>query len=97
MHVIMDILITTKTKGGRQISLRKKHETSLYPIPGIKIEDSAWAPSFKVPADISCNFDEEYYILSFKNVLLDTDGVCEEEEKMYRIHGWESLNEIEVK
>lgn len=91
MKVILDIAIVLKGKHVHTM-LRKEYDTELYPIPGIKIEDSAWKDA-KVPVSITCNFDEGYYLLNFKSVEIDTEENCKREAEMYKGHGWKRPSE----
>jgi hypothetical protein len=86
MKVIMDITIAVKGKHIHSI-LRKEYDTKITPAPGIEIEDSAWKNS-KIPTAITCNFHDEYYLINFETVQLDTDTDCKREADMYRLHGW---------
>jgi len=86
MKIILDIAIVVKGKHLHS-KLRKEYDTELLPIPGIKIEDSAWKED-KIPASITCNFDEGYYLLNFQDVQFNTKEDCKQEEEMYRLHGW---------
>ena len=72
MKVILDIsILVLAKKPPLRTMLRKIYETGLYPIPGIKIADSAWKEP-KKPKSISCSFDAECYNLLFENVEKDT-------------------------
>ena len=89
MKIILDISIFIKGKHLHSM-LRKEFDTELYPIPGIRIEDSAWKEA-KVPVSITCNFDEGYYLLRFQKVELGTEEKCKKEEEMYILHSWKKL------
>jgi len=88
MKLIFDISIVLKGKHEHKM-LRKEVEivTSMFPFPGIQIEDSAWREP-KIPLSITCNFKEGYYHLYFGKVVLGTMGFCEQEVEMYRRHDW---------
>ncbi|NQU79740.1 hypothetical protein HQ545_08285 [Candidatus Woesearchaeota archaeon] len=90
MKVILDISIHVKGKGVHT-TLRKEHETELYP-PSleIEIEDSAWTEP-KTPSSITCKFDHKYYYLAFPKVEFGTKKDCEDEVKMYKLQGWKDL------
>lgn len=91
MKIIFDTAVVLK---GRHVHtlLRKEFDSSLLPMPGIEIEDSAWKDS-KLPLSIVCNFEGEYYLLRFKSVELDTEDQCNQEVAMYRSHGWKKPTE----
>ncbi len=89
MTVILDIGV--KAKGVRGVTLLRKiyEDTNIIPVPGVEIEDSAWKKP-RAPAVITCSLDEGYYHLSFESDELPSKEAREQEEAMYRLHGWKN-------
>lgn len=88
----MDISIVCKSVAGEHAFLRKEFESDIIPIPGMFIEDTAWKKPRK-PAEITCNFDGQYYHVQFEDVEIQKPDALEREAEMYRGHGWKSPSE----
>ena len=86
MKIILAITFSVKGKYVHSM-LRKEYDSDLFPVPGVKIEDSAWKEP-KIPTSITCNFVEGYYLLNFQSVELGADSDVEPEKQMYFEHGW---------
>lgn len=87
MLVIMDIHIVTRTSVHEL--LRKEIETTLVPIPSVQIEDSAWREPRK-PASIVCDFQENYYLLTFESEEHNSEEAAKKAVEMYVSHGWKA-------
>ena len=94
MQIIYDfsIICSDGNRGHVHAMLRKTYESNLIPSVGMQFEDRAWTERRK-PLTITCNFDEGYYHLQFDAVELLDRGHCEQEEIMYRSHGWRKPGE----
>ena len=94
MNIIydLDIICKKENRGHVHAMLRKTYESNLIPSAGMLFEDSAWREP-REPLTITCNFEEGYYLLRFDVIEMPDRGSAEQEEKMYRSHGWRKPGE----
>jgi len=92
MKIVMDIFLTRGPKGGIRILRKVYSDSKVVPVPGVYIEDSAWKDA-KLPARVTCSPSENYYHVQFETVKLDSEKASEQEEQMYRGHGWKPASE----
>jgi len=89
MKLVMDIRLTRGPGGGIRILRKVYVDSQVVPVPGAYIEDSAWKDP-KLPKRITCSLTGNYYHIEFETVKLKSEGASDEEERIYRFHGWKS-------
>ena len=89
MKIVMDISFTHGPKGDMRTLRRVYPDSSVVAAPGVYIEDSAWKDP-KLPERITCFPSKSYYHVEFETVKLKSERAIDEEERVYRYHGWKS-------
>jgi hypothetical protein len=87
MEIIFNVVITNSETNKVHSMLRKTQQSDIVPCPDMLFEDAAWKEA-KKPLSVTCNFAERYYLITFKEIDLSNEDLCERERKMYNGHDW---------
>jgi hypothetical protein len=87
MNIILDIEITNAESNKVYCRLHKVHDRGWFPVPGIHIEDSAFAEA-RMPNRYTINFEENHCHLHLDGEVGRDEKHCKEIEELYEAHGW---------
>ncbi|WP_445399899.1 hypothetical protein [Zobellella sp. An-6] len=92
MKLIIDLMVLCKESNSSYVyrSVRREWETSLVPIAGMEIEDSAWKRPREIKR-VTMNPECGYYHLWVGDDNAETKEQSQRQVEMYISHGWKQI------